>query len=77
MLSSLVKLIKISARPIYDFFAKPLHRRVLAEVEAEIQQLHQHYLEFQAQYHRKVTDELLNLTNQIEELKRDRVTEHK
>lgn len=77
MLTQLVKFAKVSARPFYDFFAKPLHRRVLSEVEAEIQQIHQHYLQFHAEYQRKVSEELLSLNNRIEELQRDRLAEQR
>ncbi len=69
MLSGLLKLVKIPFLPIYNLFAKPIEKRVLAQVEAEILQIHQHYVEFQAQYHQKITNELLNLSNQIDELK--------
>jgi len=75
MFTQLVKFAKVSARPFYDFFAKPLHRRVKAEVEAEIQQIHQYYLQFHEQYQRKVSEELLSLHNQIQELQRDRLAE--
>ncbi|MDX2243461.1 MAG: hypothetical protein NW224_22500 [Leptolyngbyaceae cyanobacterium bins.302] len=40
----------------------------MQEVEAEIQQIHQHYLEFQANYHQKVSNELIRLNKRIEEL---------
>ena len=71
MFSLLIKLAKVSLKPFYNLLAKPLHQRVLTEVEAEIQQVHQYYLQFHAEYQRKVSEELLSLHNRIEELQRD------
>lgn len=65
------QIVKVSLRPFYNVLARPLHRRVLQEVEAEIQQIHQHYLEFHAQYHQKVSEELVSLHHRIEELQRE------
>jgi tryptophanyl-tRNA synthetase len=75
MLHSVKSFVKAIFRPLYDILAKPLHRRVLQEVEAEIQQIHQHYLEFQTQYYQKVNEELVSLNKKIEELQHDRLIE--
>ena len=77
MAHPIVQFLKVIFRPIYDVLAKPLHRRVLQQVEAEIQQIHQHYLAFHAEYHQKVSDELVSLHKRIEELQRDRLVENR